>query len=99
MSKWTIVLALIALAGLSACRSGKPSNAAATQTAAPAAGAARSTPLNCGGESPVWTIQGPKVYLLPGDRLYGKTKHGEYLCLSQAQSQGYRPARRPFRRP
>jgi hypothetical protein len=34
---------------------------------------------------------------VPGDRLYGKTKNGEYLCLSDAQAQGYRHGRRPFR--
>lgn len=98
MRKPTIVLAVIAMAALSACRSGKPSGAAALQTgAAPAGAVAHSTPPNCGGESAVWAIQGAKVYLLPGDRLYGKTKRGEYLCLSQAEAQGFRSARRPFR--
>ena len=30
---------------------------------------------------------------LPGDPHYGRTKHGSYICLSDAQSQGYRHAR------
>ncbi|HYL26750.1 MAG TPA: hypothetical protein VEW74_02885 [Candidatus Nitrosotalea sp.] len=93
MSNRTIFLA-IALAVLSACGSGKSSSNASS--APNETGAAAATP-NCNGESPVWVLPGPKVYLVPGDRLYGKTKSGEYLCLSQAQAEGYRHGRRPFR--
>jgi|GEM_PF-6668302 len=91
MSNRTIVLA-IALAALSACGGGKSSSAGSS---APEA-TSMATP-NCNGESPVWALPGPKVFLVPGDRLYGKTKSGEYLCLSQAQAEGYRHGRRPFR--
>ena len=97
MWKLTIAFAFAALAALSACRGGKPSNATTAQTAAPPSGAGAQAPQqNCNGQSPVWALQGAKVYLVPGDRLYGKTKHGAYLCLSDAQAQGYRPARRPY---
>lgn len=98
MMKPTIVLALVAFAALSACRSGKPSNAAATQTAAAPAGVrTRETPPDCHGEPAVWVLQGAKVYLHAGDRLYGKTKRGEYMCLPQAESAGMSPARHPRR--
>ncbi|MBV9718175.1 MAG: hypothetical protein JOZ77_02585 [Candidatus Eremiobacteraeota bacterium] len=99
MSKTTIVLAAVALAALTSCRSNvKPSNSAPLQTAAALSGApVAASPPSCNGESPVWAIEGAKVYLLPGDRLYGKTKRGQYMCLSQAQAEGYHGARHPFR--
>lgn len=99
MTKPTVTVALVALAALTACRgSSKPNNATATQAAPAASGAmTQASPPDCHGESAVWTIQGPKVYLLPGDRHYGKTKQGSYMCLSQAEADGYRAARRPFR--
>jgi hypothetical protein len=94
----TILLAAMALAALTSCGSAKSAKNAALSTAAPATGlVARSTPPNCHGEQAVWAIQGTKVYLLPDDRLYGKTKRGEYLCLSRARSEGFRAARRPFK--
>jgi hypothetical protein len=79
---------------LAACGGGKSGGNGASQTnASPAAVPS----MDCNGESPVWALRNPKVYLEPGDRLYGKTKHGLYICRSEAQAQGYRPARRPFR--
>ena len=92
MTKATIVVA-IALALLAGCSSGKSSGggspAPAGGTATGAAAGALATP-NCNGESPVWTLERVKVYLLPGDRLYGKTRGGAYKCLSEAQAEGYR---------
>lgn len=98
MIKPTVIVALAALGALAACRGGKPNNAAATQTAPAATGAMTpATPPDCHGQTAVWAIQGAKVYLLPGDRHYGKTKRGSYMCLSAAEADGYRAARRPFR--
>ncbi|MGB8908062.1 MAG: hypothetical protein WCC84_04895 [Candidatus Cybelea sp.] len=48
---------------------------------------------NCGAVEPVWVNLNSKVYHEPGDPAYGTTKHGEYLCPSQAKAQGFRRAR------
>jgi hypothetical protein len=97
MSKMAVVLAAIALAALASCGGGKSTGGSQHSAAPPSGAVDGSTRPNCGGQSAVWAIQGAKVYLLPGDRLYGKTKGGEYLCLAEAHAQGYRAARRPFR--
>lgn len=47
---------------------------------------------NCGAVKPVWVNLNSKAYHEPGDPYYGKTKHGEYLCPSQAKAQGFHPA-------
>jgi uncharacterized Zn-finger protein len=94
MNSRTFVLAATALVAFTACGSGKSGG---TGSPAPSPAATGSPALSCNGESPVWALQHPKVYLLPGDRLYGKTKHGEFICRSQAHAEGYRPARGSLR--
>lgn len=97
MRRGTIALAALALA-LGSCSGNKSGGGASPQpsgangtTAAPNAVA---TP-DCQGESPVWVLPRVKVYLLPDERHYGKTRRGEYMCLKDAEEQGYRPARHP----
>lgn len=102
------VIALLALTGCGGNKaSNAASNAAkAAATAASDAGSAASnamqsagkavtgdqTPPNCGAVSAVWVNLRTKVYHEPSDPMYGKTKHGEYLCPSAAKAQGFRPA-------
>ncbi len=45
----------------------------------------------------VWVNTRSGVYLFPGNRLYGRTRNGEYMCRHDADHVGYRPARKGHR--
>jgi hypothetical protein len=48
--------------------------------------------LNCGAVRAVWVNVKTHVYHEPSDPYYGRTKHGEYMCPSQAVKEGYHKA-------
>lgn len=48
--------------------------------------------LNCGAVSPVWANTRTHVYHVASDPLYGRTKHGQYICPQQAAQEGYHQA-------
>jgi hypothetical protein len=99
MRKQTVVaISLVAAVAfvLSACGSGKSSSNASNtagpaQTGAPMSSENATVP-NCGATQAVWVNLNTKVYHEPSDPAYGKTKHGEYLCPSQAVAQGFHAA-------
>lgn len=92
-----IPILALALSSLVACGGGKSASNTATEasTAPMASGAMQNgnaTIPNCGAVQAVWVNMRTKVYHEPGDPMYGKTKHGAYLCPNQAKERGFRPA-------
>ena len=56
----------------------------------PSEGAARQA---CGSDTVVWVnTGGSKAWHVSGDRYYGHTKHGAYMCGQTAQQAGYHPS-------
>lgn len=85
-------LAVILLAALAACSNNAKSNAAGSPQPfeeATTEATAAATP-DCHGQSAVWASERRKTYVLPGNPRYGKGKNGSYMCLDDAQRQGYR---------
>jgi len=70
------------------------SPAGGSMTGGMAAGAAAPVPasLHCGATAPVWANSKSHVYHTSTDPLYGKTKHGQYMCAQTAVAQGYHAA-------
>ena len=48
---------------------------------------------HCAGEPVVWVnLSGSKAYHTSGDKFYGKTKTGAYMCQKEADQSGYHAA-------
>jgi hypothetical protein len=45
--------------------------------------------VQCGAVLPVWVNTSTHVYHVSTDPYYGRTKHGQYMCPSQAKAAGY----------
>lgn len=88
MKRFASVLALAIVAAL-------PSAALAKHHATPAPTASGApVSVTCApGDPVVWVNLSSKVYHLPGSSFYGKTKHGKYLCKSDADKAGDRAAK------
>lgn len=53
---------------------------------------------HCPGDQIVWanTNAKRKIYHLAGDRYYGTTKHGGYMCQKDSDAEGFRAAKPRF---
>ena len=98
-----VAIFLAALAALPAYGQTRP---AAPAVSSPSAGAAATQGLaanqfsteqaakaHCPGDAIVWAnLSGSKAYHTSGDRFYGKTRHGAFMCQKDADQAGYHAA-------
>jgi hypothetical protein len=72
---------------------------------APAAGALAEAPplfqfeqqakLHCPDDSVVWVNPASGVYIFPGERWYGSSRSGSFVCRREGDLAGYRPGQDP----
>ena len=95
-----LILAAVAAAPASAqpapATAAKTSTARGSATATPAANrfsSEQAAKAHCPGDTIVWAnLGGSKAYHTSGDRYYGKTKQGAYMCQKDADQSGYHAA-------
>ena len=92
-----LAAAVAIIAGCSSSSSSNDTSENTTATTAPAATASGGpmtaaapipTDLKCS-DAIVWVNTSKKDYHLSGDKWYGRTKHGQYMCQSDAEAKGY----------
>ena len=76
------------LVGASLATNGIPS-LAQTPTHTPPAG------MTCQGDRIVWVNIPSRIYHLEGERYFGSTKNGKFMCQHAADKEGDRPTRNP----
>jgi hypothetical protein len=76
------LLGAVVLAGLL----WQPAQAQTPNHAAPAA-------LTCPGDTVVWVNTRSRVYHYKGERYFGSTKQGKFICEKAARAEGDRPTR------
>lgn len=105
MLKTATVLILLGIAAAMPAQaqtaSTRPSAAASSRTAAAAPSSLASNQFSseqaakahCPGDAIVWAnLAGSKAYHASGDRYYGKTKRGAYMCQKEADQAGFHAA-------
>ena len=50
---------------------------------------------HCPGDTVVWVTPTSGLYSFAGERWYGKTKHGAFVCRREGDLAGYRPSNQP----
>jgi hypothetical protein len=71
-----------------AAQSNAPSNLAANQFSSE-----QTAKGHCPSDTVVWVnLSGSKAYHVSGDRYYGKTKHGAFMCQKDADQSGFHAA-------
>jgi hypothetical protein len=52
---------------------------------------------HCPGDTVVWVTPASGLYSFAGERWYGSTKHGAFVCRREGDQAGYRPSRQPVK--
>lgn len=99
---WRAAAVMCAVLVIASCGSSGSNGANASPSAASTAmsGAMSETtatvPPGMKCETPiVWVNLRARTYHMPGDKYYGRTKHGEYLCQGDAEAHGFTMAGMP----
>lgn len=73
-----------------------PMGSASAATTGPTTGAGFTTEADaakaCGASNVVWANTSTRVFHAKGDRYFGNTKHGTYMCMSTAERDGFHHA-------
>lgn len=51
--------------------------------------------LHCPDDDVVWVNLSTRVYNFQGERWYGSTKHGSFVCRAEGEQAGYKPSHDP----